>query len=595
MRAGSDPVSSICMLSRVKLALLLAASPVLADMVVAAPIRPVHAPHAIVVSVHELASRAGVEIMQAGGNAVDAAVATGFALAVVHPQAGNLGGGGFMLVRMADSKVHFIDYREKAPAAATANMYLDNGGNVIPDASVVGYRSIAVPGSVAGLAYAEAKYGKLSLERVMAPALKLAREGYPLAWDDARDFRSDRHLVQFPESYQIFQRNGNFYHTGEIFRQPQLAETLQRIGADPNNFYHGSIARELAGSVQKNGGLITAQDLASYEVKERQPVRGTYRGYDIIGAPPPSSAGVALIEILNILEGYDLEQLGDRSAQSAHLTLEAFRRTFFDRAEFLGDPDFAKIPVAQLIDKRYAAAWRESIDPAHASSSKDLHRPAIFVQLEQYAALHGQAKGAAEPGHTTHYSVVDPDGNAVAVTTTLNDSFGSRVTVLGFLLNDEMDDFAAKQGSPNMFGLIQGPANAIAAGKRPLSAMSPTIVVKDGKAFLVLGSPGGPRIITTVANILMGVVDYGMNIQEAVNAPRFHHQWLPDVSRVEQWFSPDTVKMLDKMGHHVQFGIQEENEWSPYWSDGECIMVDPRTGERLGASDYRNNGKAVGF
>jgi gamma-glutamyltranspeptidase / glutathione hydrolase len=588
----------ICMRFRAKTAFSLAAFLALADLILlAAPNRPVHAPHAVVASVHELASRAGVEIMQAGGNAIDAAVATGFALAVVHPQAGNLGGGGFMLIRMTDGKVRFIDYREKAPAAATANMYLDAHGDVIPDASVIGYRAIAVPGSVAGLAYAEEKYGKLSLVRVMAPALKLAREGYPLAWEDARDFRNDKHLSQFPESYRIFQRNANYYQSGEIFRQPELTETLQHIAQNPDDFYHGSIARELVDSLQKNGGLITAQDLAGYEVKEREPVRGTYRGYEIIGAPPPSSAGIALTESLNILEGYDLAKLGDRSAQSMHLTLEAFRRAFFDRREFLGDPDFAKIPVAQLIDKRYAAAWRETIDPAHATSSKDLRRPAIFNQLEQYAALDGEVEAAPEPLHTTHYSVVDSDGNAVAVTTTLNDTFGSRVTAqkLGFLLNDEMDDFAAKQGIPNMFGLIQGPANAIAPGKRPLSAMAPTIVLKDGKLFLVLGSPGGPRIITTVANILMGVVDYGMNIQEAVNAPRFHNQWVPDLSGVEQWFSPDTVKMLQGMGHRVEFGMQEGSEWAPYWSDGECVMVDLETGERLGASDYRNNGKAVGF
>src|SRR3989441_5810098 len=562
-----------------------------------APVHPAHAPHAMVASVHELASRAGVEIMQAGGNAVDAAVATGFALAVVHPQAGNLGGGGFMLIRMADGKTHFVDYREKAPAAATANMYLDVRGNVIADASIVGYKAIAAPGSVAGLVYALKKYGKLPLERTMAPAIKLARDGYPLAWEDAEDFRKDGHLAQFPESRHIFQRDGNYYQAGEIFRQPQLARILERIASNPDDFYHGAMARELAAAIQKGGGLVTAADLADYEVKEREPVRGTYRGYQIISPLPPSSGGIALIEIFNILEGYDLAAYGSQSAQAMHLALEAFRRAFFDRAEFLGDPDFSKIPVAQLIDKRYGAAWRESIDPAHASASKTLKRPEIFSQLEQYAALHPQPAVAREPEHTTHYAVVDPDGNAVAVTTTLNDSFGSRVTAegLGFLLNDEMDDFAAKQGVPNMFGLIQGPANAIGPGKRPLSAMAPTIVLKDGKLFLVLGSPGGPRIITTVANILMGVVDYRMNIQEAVNAARFHNQWLPDVSRVEQWFSPDTVKTLREMGHKIEFGIDESGEWSPYWSDGECIAIDPMTNERLGASDIRNNGKAVGF
>jgi gamma-glutamyltranspeptidase/glutathione hydrolase len=555
----------------------------------AARLVPVVAPRAMVASVHQLASRAGVQMMKAGGNAVDAAVAIGFALAVVHPQAGNLGGGGFMLVRFADGKSHFVDYREKAPARATANMYLDAQGNVIEDASTIGYKAIGVPGSVAGMVYAEKKYGKLSLARVMAPAIKLAEEGFALAAEDARDLQEDKPLGQFPESRRIFQRDGNFYKAGEVFKQPELARTLKRIAANPDDFYHGDMARELAAFVQKGGGMITVNDLAHYEVKEREAVRGSYRGYEIISAPPPSSGGTTLIEILNILEGYDLAKFGGRSAPAIHLTLEAFRRAFFDRAEFLGDPDFSNIPVAQLIDKRYGAAWRESIDPEHASASKDLVRPAIFSQLEQYAAGHLPPSLVAEPDHTTHYSVVDSDGNAVAVTTTLNDSFGSRVTAegMGFLLNDEMDDFAAKQGVPNMYGLIQGPANAIEPGKRPLSAMAPTIVLKDGKLFLVLGSPGGPRIITTVANILMGVVDYGMNIQEAVNAPRFHHQWLPDVARVESGFSPDTIKRLEGMGHRVEAGDS--------WSDGECIMIAPKRGERLGASDPRNNGRATGF
>jgi gamma-glutamyltranspeptidase / glutathione hydrolase len=574
------------------LVLVLAVSTSLAT----AATQPVHAPHAIVVSVHELASRAGVEIMQAGGNAVDAAVATGFALAVVHPQAGNLGGGGFMLIRLADGRARFIDYREKAPAAATANMYLDAQGNVIDNASVVGYKAIGVPGSVAGMVYAEKQYGKLTLGQVMASAIKLARDGYPLAWQDARDLH-DRDLATFSESRRIFQRQGNYYKQGEIFRQPELARTLERIAKDPEDFYHGAMARELAASIQKGGGLITAEDLARYEVKEREPIRGTYRGYEIISAPPPSSGGIALMEILNILEGYDLAKAGNRSAASVHLTVEAFRRAFYDRAEFLGDPDFSKIPVAQLIDKKYGAAWRQSIDPAHASVSKDLKRPAIFSELEQYASQHPQPRVVREPEHTTHYSVVDSDGDAVAVTTTLNDSFGSRVTAedLGFLLNDEMDDFAAKPGVPNLYGLIQGPANAIGAGKRPLSAMTPTVVLKDGKLFLVLGSPGGARIITTVANILMGVVDYGMNIQEAVNAPRFHNQWMPDTANVEQWFSPDAVRLLEQMGHKIEIGETVAGEWTAYWSDAECISIDAKTGERLGASDVRNNGKAVGY
>jgi len=558
---------------------------------------PVHAQHGIVVSTQELASRAGVEIMEAGGNAIDAAVATGFALAVVHPAAGNLGGGGFMLVRMADGKVHFLDYREMAPAAAKPDMYLDAQGNVIPGASEIGYKAIGVPGSVAGMVYAEQKYGKLTLQQVMAPAIRLAREGYALSWGEARDFQRDRYLGTFPESRRIFQRGGNYYQPGEIFRQPELAHTLERIAAKPDDFYHGAMAQELAAAMQKGGGLITADDLAHYEVKEREPVRGTYRGYEIISAPPPSSGGTVLIESLNILEGYDLAKMGSRSAESVHYTTEAFRRAFFDRAEFMGDPDSSKIPVSQLIDKRYGAAWRDSIDADHASASKELKRPAIFSELDRYAAAHPQPLAIPESPHTTHYSVVDAEGNAVAVTTTINGWFGSRVTAegLGFLLNNEMDDFSAKPGVPNSDGLIQSAANAIGPGKRPLSSMTPTIVVRDGKTVLVLGSPGSSKIITTVANVLMGVVDYSMNIQEAVNAPRFHNQWLPDVLNVEQWFSPDTVQVLQKMGYSVQVGLRYGTYVVPYWSDAECIAIDPKTGERLGASDGRSNGKAVGY
>jgi gamma-glutamyltranspeptidase / glutathione hydrolase len=560
-----------------------------------AAVQPVHAPHAMVASMHALASSAGVEIMRAGGNAVDAAVAVGFALAVVHPQAGNLGGGGFMLIRFSDGKTHFIDYREKAPAAATANMYLDSQGSLIPDASTVGYKAIAVPGSVAGMVFAGKKYGRLSLGQVMAPAIKLAQEGFPLATQDADNLRGDHHLGDFPESRRVFLRDGDYFKAGETFRQPDLARTLKRIADNPDDFYHGALARELAVSVQKGGGLITVDDLAQYEVKEREAVRGSYRGYEIVSAPPPSSGGITLIEILNILEGYNLAKLG-RSTPSVHLTLEAFRRAFFDRAELLGDPDFAKIPVAQLIDKKYGAAWRESIDPAHVSHSKELQRPAVFTELEQYASVHPRAAGP-EPEHTTHYSIVDQAGNAVAVTTTLDAWFGSRVTAegLGFLLNDEMDDFSAQPGVPNTFELIQGPANAIGPGKRPLSAMAPTIVLKDGKLFLVLGSRGGPRIITTVANVLMGVVDYGMNLQQAVNAPRFHHQWLPDVTRVEQDFSSASARRLKAMGHKLEPATEETRAQARHWSDAECIALDQKTGERLGASDKRNQGKAVGF
>ena len=556
----------------------------------AAPMRPTHAEHAIVTSVHELASRAGVEMLQDGGNAVDAAVATGFALAVVHPQAGNLGGGGFMLLRKADGKVHFIDFREKAPAAADENMFLDAQGNVIPKSSsgssVVGYKAIGVPGTVAGFIYAEKQYGKLTIEKVMAPAVKLARDGFTLAYSDAQDLKDDKYLAQYPESKRIFLRDGNYYQPGDVFKQPELARTLERLAKDPDTFYHGAMARELAEEIQKGGGLITAKDLAAYEVKERVPIRGNYRGYEVISAPPPSSGGVALVEILNILEGFDLTKYGNGSGEDIHLEAEAFRRAFYDRADFMGDPDFAKVPVAQLIDKKYAAAWRDSIDASHASASKDLKRPS-FGELERQARLHPAAVHESE--NTTHFSVVDGEGNAVALTTTLNDSFGSRVTAkgLGFLLNDEMDDFASKSSVPNAAGLIQGPANAVGSGKRPLSSMTPTMVLKDGKLVLVLGSPGGAKIITTVANVLIDVVDFELDIQEAVNAPRFHHQWLPDEILVEDRLSPDTMNILRSMGHQLK--VQH------FWGDGECIMIDPKTGERLGASDGRNNGKAAGY
>jgi len=549
--------------------------------------QPVHAKHAMVASVHELASQAGIDVMHQGGNAVDAAVATGFALAVVHPQAGNLGGGGFMLFRDAAGKAYFVDFREQAPAAASRTMYLDQQGNIIPDASMVGYKAVGVPGSVAGLALAQKKWGKLTLKRVMSPAIRLAKKGFPLNYADASDLK-DPKLAHFPESYRIFQRDGRLYQQDEVLRQPELAKTLERIAKDPNDFYHGKIARTLAADMQKNGGLITQQDLAQYQVKQREPLRGTYRGYEIISAPPPSSGGVVLLEVLNMLEAYDLPKLGNRSADSIHLTVEAFRRAFMDRAELLGDPDFSRIPVAQLIDKKYAAAWRESIDPAHASVSTALQRPAgTFNELDRVAR-------AAAPHHesdnTTHYSVVDEQGNAVAVTTTLNGTLGSGVTApgLGFLLNNEMDDFSAKPGVPNSDGLVQGEVNAIAPGKRPLSSMTPTIVTKNGKLFLVAGSRGSGRIISTVANILLGVIDYGLNIQEAVNAPRFHHQWMPDTLRVEDvGLSPDTIEILESRGHKIDV--------SPAWSDGECVSVDPKTGERMGASDPRFPGKAVGY
>jgi len=556
-----------------------------------APLQPKRAKRAMVASVHQLASQAGVDAMKRGGNAVDAAVATGFVLAVVHPQAGNLGGGGFLLVRFADGDTHFVDYREKAPAAATRDMYVGPDGKVLADASTVGYRAIAVPGSVAGMYYAHKKWGKLPWASLLQPAIRLARSGFRLSQEDADDFRDPdyKELADFPASRRIFHRNGKHYAPGDLLRQPELARTLARLARNPMEFYKGRMARELARFIQQNGGLVTAQDLAAYEVKERRPIHGFYRGYELVSAPPPSSGGIVLVETLNILEGYDLAKLGYRSADSIHLTAEALRRSFYDRTTFLGDSDFASIPVAQLIDKKYAEAWRAAIDPTRATPSAELQRPR-FENLDVSARLLAPAR---EPGHTTHYSVVDPQGNAVAVTTTLNDSFGSRVThpTLGFLLNNEMDDFTSAPGVPNIYGLVQGEANAIAPGKRPLSAMTPAIVLKDGKLFLVLGSRGGPRIISTVLNILTGVLDHGLDVQQAVAAPRFHHQWLPDELRIERFgLSADTLRLLQQRGHKLAYP-----KTGDYWSDGEAILVDPKTGELLGATDPRGNGRAIGY
>jgi gamma-glutamyltranspeptidase/glutathione hydrolase len=547
--------------------------------------QPVQAAHGMVVSAHHLASDAGLEMLRSGGNAVDAAVATAFALAVVHPISGNLGGGGFLLLRTHKGKTTFIDFREKAPLAATETMYQDAKGNVIPDASLVGYRSIATPGSVAGLVYAERKYGKLDLKRVIAPAIRLAREGFQLSGEEAEEMK-DKTLTRFADSKRIFQRGGNFYREGETFRQPELARTLEQIANDPEGFYYGAMARELVDELNKGGALLTLQDLAQYRVVERNPVTGTFHNYTIISAPPPSSGGVVLLSALNILEGYDLAKLEDRGPESMQLIVEAYRRAFMDRSEYLGDPDYNRIPVAELIAKKYAAAWRSSIVPLKATPSATLRRPEGFLPPPPQTARNG-----AEIPHTTHLSVVDAQGNAVALTTTINNDYGSGVTAgsLGFLLNDEMDDFASKPGTPNYYGLIQGPADAIAPGKRPLSAMTPTIVLENGKLRFVLGSPGGARIITTVANIFLSAAEGGLNVQEAVDAPRFHHQYLPDKLYLEPGFASQTIDRLRAMGYTVDVK-------DGHWSEGECIEVDPKTGQLLGGVDHRSHyGKAAGY
>jgi gamma-glutamyltranspeptidase/glutathione hydrolase len=556
----------------------------------AAGMKPERAEKGMVVSVHELASEAGVEMMKAGGNAIDAAVATGFALAVVHPTAGNIGGGGFMLIRLDDGETHFLDFREKAPGKASATMYQDSQGNVIPNLSRVGYLASGVPGSVKGLVHAQKQFGELTLKQVMAPAIRLARDGVALKWDHARSMTTDAGLAQFPDSRRIFQNDGKGWKQGDVFKQPELARTLERIVASPDDFYTGKMARELVEFMQKGGGLITLDDLRNYEVIDRTPVRGTYRGLEIISAPPPSSGGIALIETLNILEGFDLSKAGFGSAEAIHLVTEAYRRAFYDRAQFLGDPEFSELPVLELADKKYAVEWRKSVNAQKTSASARLERPAVSAALKNYIAKHPVLAPGKEAMQTTHYSVVDETGNAVAVTTTLNGGYGSKVTAgsLGFLMNNEMDDFSSKAGVPNMFGLIQSEENAIGPNKRPLSAMTPTIVVKEGKLWMVLGSPGGPTIITTVANILINVVDFNLDIQQAVNAPRFHHQWIPDRLVMERnRFSPDTINLLQSRGHEVSFGLG---------GDGECIQIDLATGLRLGASDGRNeHGRAVGY
>jgi gamma-glutamyltranspeptidase/glutathione hydrolase len=552
---------------------------------------PEHAPHAMVVSQNGLASQAGAQVMKDGGNAVDAAVATGFALAVVHPNAGNIGGGGFMLIRLKSGEVHFVDFRETAPARATETMYQDAQGNVIPNLSVLGYKAVGVPGSVKGLVYAEQHFGKLDLSQVLKPAIRLAREGFALSWGAAQSLNAEKDLARFPDSRRLFQNNGYGWRPGDVLKQPELARTLERIAAAPDEFYRGRMAQEIADFIHRGGGLITTEDLANYAVKERTAVRGTYRGVEIISAPLPSSGGAALIESLNILERFDLAQAGLGSARSVHLIAESYRRAFFDRAQFMGDPDVTAVPVTQLMDKDYALAWSKSIEAEHPSVSLKLERPSKYPELDRYAREHPVLGAPPEPHHTTHYSVVDADSNAVAVTTTLNDDYGSRVTIgsLGFLLNNEMDDFAAKPGVPNIYGLIQGAANAVGPNKRPLSAMTPTIALKDGKLWLVLGAEGGPTIITSVANILIGMRDYGLDIQEAVNAPRIHQQWLPDRIELEKdRFSPDTIRLLQTAGNKVTPPDVD--------GDAECIAIDLSMGERLGASDFRNeNGRAVGY
>jgi gamma-glutamyltranspeptidase/glutathione hydrolase len=546
---------------------------------------PVRAPHAMVASTSEIASRVGADIMKRGGNAVDAAVAVGFALAVTWPSAGNLGGGGFLLVRKADGTAEAIDYRERGPLRATRDMYLDEQGNVIKGLSTEGYRAVGVPGTVAGLALAHQRHGKLKWAELVEPARKLAAEGFVVNYHLARSLQYQSTIDKMKgstESRRIYQRDGRFYAMGETFVQPELAAVLARIEKDPRDFYEGETAKLIVADMKANGGIVTAEDLRTYEPTVRKPLRTTYRGYDIVTMPPPSSGGIALIEMLNMLEKYDLRSMGWHSSQYVHTVVEVMRRAFADRAAFLGDTDFVKVPVTGLMSRAYAQARMQDIT-GKATPSKELAggNPAHYESPE-----------------TTHYSIVDAEGNMVSTTYTLNDSFGAGVTVKGggFLLNNEMDDFTSKIGVPNDYGLIQGEANSIAPKKRPLSSMTPTIVLKDGKPFLSVGSPGGPTIINTVLQVLLNVIDFDMNIGEAVSAPRFHHQWLPDHIYWERFdLDADTRAALEARGHAFRELPGMDRNTPGDIGDAQAVMIDPVNGMRMGASDPRRGGAPAGY
>ena len=569
----------------IRLALLGSAVALCCASLQAASVAPVAAEHGMVVTAQHLATQVGVDVLKKGGNAIDAAVAVGYALAVVYPAAGNLGGGGFMTLQLADGRKTFLDFREKAPLGASANMYLDASGNVIKGLSTKGYLAVAVPGSVAGFEMARAKYGTLTRAALMAPAIKLAESGFAMQQGDAdifatatSDFRSDA------PSAAIFLNKGEPFQSGQKLVQKDLAKTLKLISRKgTDGFYKGPVAKALVAASTAGKGLLSQADLDQYTVREMAPVECDYRGYHIVSAPPPSSGGVVICEILNIVEGYPLKELGFRSAQAVHYQIEAMRHAYLDRNSYLGDPDFVKNPLDRLLDKAYAAKIRAAIDPAKAGVSKDL-KPGVEPH---------------EGNNTTHFSIVDKDGNAVAVTYTLNDWFGAKVTVpgTGVLLNNEMDDFTVKIGVPNIYGLVQGEANAIAPGKRPLSSMSPTIVSQNGKPVMVVGTPGGSRIITAVTHTIMNVIDYGMNVQEAVDAPRFHQQWLPDLTNVDTFgISPDTRKILLDMGHKLG-APQPANHLIAIVVGAPALGGKPVANNRFyGANDpRRNTGLALGY
>ncbi len=537
---------------------------------------PVVARRGMVASEQALASQAGLQVLQAGGNAVDAAVAVGFALAVALPNAGNLGGGGFMMVHEARTGRDFaLDFREMAPAGANRDMYLDDKGNVVEGRSLYTPLAVGVPGTVAGLTHALRRWGSLPLSRVMAPAISLAEHGYPVSQTLAETLaHTSKSMGQWPATRAIFWRDGKPLQQGDTLVQRDLAESMRLIarqGADA--FYQGPIGDKIVAEMSRHGGLITADDLRSYRVVERIPIVGTYRGYRVVTMPPPSSGGIHLVQILNMMEGWPMSDWGAGSAQAIHHMAEAMKLAYADRSEYLGDTDFVKVPVAGLTSKAYARKLAATIDATHARPSSQIHpgKPQPY-----------------ESDQTTHYSVVDAAGNAVAVTYTLNTNFGSGIVAqgTGILLNNEMDDFSAKPGVANVYGLIGGEANAIQPGKRPLSSMTPTLVLKDGRPWLVTGSPGGARIITTVLETVTDAIDFAMNPAEAAATPRFHHQWWPDELRIEKGFSPDTLALLRSYGHHIAL--------KPTMGRTQTIQV--RDGLLYGASDPRNpDGRTLGY
>ncbi len=540
---------------------------------------PVEAQNGMVVSSQHYASQVGADVLKAGGNAIDAAVAVGYALAVTHPCCGNIGGGGFATIHLANGKDTFIDFREKAPGAATEKMYQDAKGNVIPNLSLFGHKAVGVPGSVMGFQKMLDEYGTMKREQLIAPAIKLAEDGFILKRGDVDLLEwGTQYFRKQPNVAAIFLNKGQPWKVGERQVQKQLGATLRKISTGgPDAFYKGDIAQRVVAASKANGGLLTMKDFADYTVEETKPINCSYRGYHIISSPPPSSGGTIVCEIMNILSAYPMDKMEPHSTKSVHLMVEAMRRAYVDRNFSLGDPAFVKNPLDKLLSAKHAADIRAKIDPSKATPSATIRTGEMLHENNQ----------------TTHYSVVDKDGNAVSVTYTINNNFGANVIAgdTGFFLNDEMDDFTSKVGAPNLFGLVQGRNNAIAPGKRPLSSMSPSIVTKDGKIFMVIGSPDGSRIITITLEAMLNVIDHKMNIQQAINYPRIHHQWMPDVVYVEKGaLTPQVRKELSAMGHKFEDDVP--------WGEAEGIVIGSKNGKRMlyGANDGRvEAGAAIGY